>query len=111
MKNLITMYELQTLVERCFDELEGNEFISKLETTEAGPGQKVIVNRQEVINHIANTIIGELHELEMIRRFAPMFREINRLAKDFEMLDEKEQLRANLSGLRIAPAVVPPEDQ
>ena len=101
-KNAITAYELQSLVERCFDEVERAGFIKKVP-----PGAEfqhmVVVNRQEVINHIANTIIGELYELEMIRRMAPMFREVSRLAHDFELLDEREQKRIDLSGLRIAP--------
>lgn len=97
-KNVVTSYELQSLIERCFAECKEANFIAaNLETK-----QTILLNEGEVINHIANTIIGELHELEMIRRIAPMFREVRRLEGDFNMLDDKEQQRINLAGLRIA---------
>lgn len=105
----VTTYELQDLVRRCLDELEQASAIetqSFLETTENGQGtveRKVIADREQIIQHISNTIIGELYELEMIRKIAPMVREVGRLIDDFGMLDERETKRINLAGLRIAP--------
>lgn len=109
----ITIYELQALVHRCFEEAEKAGFIKAYQTA-APPGVEVsehavgytlkaITNKDELVKHISRTIVGELYELELIRRIAPIFREVKRLTSDFEFLDVKEQERINISGLRIAP--------
>ena len=106
-ENVVTVYELQSLIERCLEEVERAGYIkssSVLETDVNGPGlteRKILVNQEEIVKHIANTIYGELYELEMIRRMAPIFREFYRLAEDFKMIDERDQKRVNLAGLRI----------
>lgn len=103
----ITTYELQDLVRRCLDELEQAEAIKKERYQLASHlevhDRLVITDREQVIQHIANTIIGELYELEMIRKIAPIVREVRRLTDDFNMLDDRETKRINLAGLRIAP--------
>lgn len=106
----VTTYELQDLIRRCLDELEQAQAIEKRPIPEKGQGlipimkeSLVIQDREQIIQHIANTIIGELYELEMIRKMAPIFREVRRLTDDFNMLDDRETKRVNLAGLRIAP--------
>jgi hypothetical protein len=103
----ITIYELQSLVSRCIDEAEKAEFIIELTIPSADPAVekkvKVLLNKEELVKHISRTIVGELFELEIIRRLAPVFREVKRLCNDFELLDIKEQERINIQGLRIAP--------
>ena len=114
-KPQITTYELQDLVRRCLDELEQAQAIKKLDEQETRVATfeveslkdmesvLVITDREQIIQHISNTIIGELYELEIIRKMAPIFREVRRLTDDFNMLDDREQKRINLAGLRIAP--------
>lgn len=114
-KPQVTTYELQDVIRRCLDELEEAEAIKKLSKGETDIANfeisslasmesiLVIADREQIIQHISNTIIGELYELEMIRKMAPIFREVGRLVDDFGMLDEREQKRINLAGLRIAP--------
>jgi len=51
--------------------------------------------------HIALTIVGELHELEVIRKIGPMFRMIESLKEDFRIFDERGQEDYRIRNLRI----------
>ncbi len=93
-----TQYDLQALVRRCLQECEKSGHI---EVQDEGLSL-VITDREEVIKHIANTVVGELTELEIIRRIAPIMREIPRLEKDFQFLDDRARTSVAEGNLRIA---------
>jgi len=97
-----TVYDLENIIERCFEECVKSEYIQKQITAERDE-IAVIVNRDEVVKHISKTIIGELHELEVIRRISPIFREFRRLEKDFQHFDDLQKLEGDLQTLRIHP--------
>jgi len=103
----LTIYNLEGIVERCLAEAEEAGYLKRIafhrttgEETSVVPG---IVNRLELVKHISKTIIGELHEFEVIRRISPVFREFKRLAEDFAFFDEQQAEYQRLLATRVEP--------
>jgi hypothetical protein len=112
-----TVFDLPEIIIRCFEEAKKLGYISNyLGTTEELIERKqlpvpIIVNQNDLAHHISRTIIGELYELEIIRRIVPIFRENRALTHDFllfgdafELFYDKQIQEQQLSGLRIEPA-------
>lgn len=90
-----TVYQLEQIVKKALEEC-----------VQAGSIRKEVVednhfNMDAVANHISQTVIGELHELEIIRRLAPIFREIPRLVRDFEHVDTEQTADSRRGSLKI----------
>lgn len=90
-----TVYQLEQIVKRALEEC-----------VQAGTIRKEVVednhfNIDAAASHISQTIIGELHELEIIRRLAPIFREIPRLVKDFQLIDAEQATESHRAALKI----------
>lgn len=90
-----TIFDLKEIIERCFEEGKKAGYIQNFTIEEFG-GKKTeamrIVNQTDLVQYISMTIIGELYELELIRRIAPIFRENRALTKDFQEFGEDFQL-------------------
>jgi hypothetical protein len=112
-----TVFDLPEIIVRCFAEAKKLGYISDyLGATEELVVQgrqipvPIIVNQNDLAHHISRTIIGELYELEIIRRIVPIFRENRALTHDFllfgdafELFYDKQIQEQKLSGLRIEP--------
>lgn len=90
--------DLDKLIARCFDECEQVGYLLKSGT------KRVIVNQEELVKHIQKTIIGELFELEICRRLAPIFREAERLSRDFSYLEARDAQEKMMLSMRIGQA-------
>lgn len=89
-----TVYQLNEIVEKALKECREAKLIRP--DFEGG-----IVISQEAAEHISKSVIGELHELEIIRRLAPIFREIPRLVKDFQLVDAEQTTDSHRAALKI----------
>ncbi len=101
-----TVFDLQELIQRCFNEAKEAGLIKKAarefyDDAQLPIGQTLIINERDLVKHIALTIVGELHEFEVIRRIAPLFREVNRLQSDFRYFEEREAADQQMRSLRI----------
>ena len=101
-----TIYDLQKIIERCFLECEEAKYIRRRTVMSSDPNTEnsvefVLVSRTEVEKHISMTVIGELMELEMIRKLSPIFRGVARLAEEFQYLDDRGRVAQQMAGLRI----------
>lgn len=102
-----TVYNLNKLVKRCLEESTRAGDIENTTRVENNPRpttRLTIVNEDAVCDHIAKTIIGELHELEIVRKVAPIFRVVRSLQDDFAVIDSEEKFHTSLQGLRIETA-------
>jgi hypothetical protein len=133
-KPLPTIYNLRELIERCFEEArqagfirvtEGSpvsrlpENLAVVDTTEAlkqpdggaltSISAQVIAEERKLAEHIALTIVGELQELELIRKIAPMFRMFRQLEQNFLELDSATEHEAKMRSLRVPPPEEPEE--
>lgn len=104
-----TVYDLQSIIERCFEEAKKLGYVRTIDK-ESIPPVDVIHNQEELVKHIALTVIGELYEFEIIRRIGPLFRENRALSHDFlifgeafDLFFDKAVQDAKLHGLRIEP--------
>jgi len=101
-----TIFDLQSIIEKCFEDCKKMGYL--LEYRGADGERLLVVNQTDLINHIRLTVIGELYELEIIRRIAPIFREHRALTTDFMLFGEafqefydKEIQARQMKGLRI----------
>jgi hypothetical protein len=102
-KQMPTIYNLQELIDRCFEEARKAGYL-KIEILEhAGTGPQIVVDQYKLTHHIALTIIGELYELEIIRKIGPMFRMFRQIETDFQNLDHAQALDFRLRNLRRTP--------
>lgn len=106
MEDRKTVFELESIIARCFEEAKKVGYIKNLQNTE----YDYVENQRELIHHISMTVIGELYEFEIIRRIAPIFRENRALSADFLMFGDAFQLfydkviqEAKSRGIRIHP--------
>lgn len=88
-KEMAFAVDLKVLVERAI-----NEYYKSLERDQAS-------SIGEMAQHIANTINGELHELEIVRKVAPIIRMIPGLQADFKLIDDRMAEVARLQNLRL----------
>lgn len=105
-----TVLDLDKIVERCLREaLEARRFLKPNLTADLGGEvglHKALlenVDFQVVSEHVAKSIIGELYELEIIRKLAPMFRMVPQLQNDFGYLDSRLAQHDKLRNLRKEP--------
>lgn len=113
-----TVFDLEPIIRRCFEEAKKMGYINDKKLTASAEGIEVkegisfpqIVNQDELVHHIALTVVGELYEFEIIRRIAPIFRENRALSADFQMFGDAFQLfydktiaDSKLRGIRIHP--------
>ena len=96
-----TVFDLERLIKRCFEESEKSGDI-KPASGWGDRNSKVLVNSDAVAKHISMTIIGELFELEIVRKIAPMFRQFRSLERDLSYVEERQAADTALLGLRIA---------
>ena len=80
-----TVLDLEEIVKRTLNECVEAKMISA-----EGDGL-LYVQTEKVAKHIALSIIGELHELEVLRKIGPVIRAINSIIRDFEFFDEVER--------------------
>lgn len=110
-----TVQDLEQLITRCFKELEESKDIKKekiYDDPKVTDTRTVIVNEENVARHISMTIIGELQELEVVRKLAPWFRQMRSLERDMEYIEMRQAAATSLLGLRIeAPTSKPPENR
>jgi len=117
-KPLPTVWNLRELVERCLDEARKSGFIIVSQGTPVseiprdvkveGKMQEfiqaqVIADERKLAEHIALTIIGELRELEVLRKVAPMFRAFRQIENDLNELDVVAVEEFKLRNLRRVP--------
>jgi hypothetical protein len=89
-----TIYELKDIIKRCLNECEQAGYIATV-------NKKIIVDEDMVAEHISKTIIGELLELEILRKLSPIFRTLDSIKVNMKFLDEKQAIDAGISNLRI----------
>lgn len=91
-----TIYQLRKVITKAFEEAE-----------QAGLTQGAgIVKKPELIEHITRTVIGELYELEVLRKIGPIFRMFKELVEDFKYLDDQqaaESKRLSTTVTELAP--------
>src|SRR3990172_5545019 len=93
------IYNLEGIITRCFEEGKRAGWIKEKTTALTMTTEWVIVNEYELVKHISKTTIGELYELEVIRKLAPIFRMFRELNNDFLEIDQstnEEFRRLNL---------------
>jgi len=88
-KEMTLAVDLQVLVERAV-----HEYYKSLEKDQAS-------SIAEMAKHVANTVNGELHELEIIRKIAPIIRMIPGLQSDFKLIDDRLAEVARIQNLRL----------
>jgi hypothetical protein len=109
-----TVYDLQSIIERCFEEGKKMGYIKTRDIINAPEAENerltIVANQFDFVKHIALTIVGELYEFEIIRRISPIFRENKALTMDFlafgsafEFFYDKAIQDAQLHGFRIEP--------
>jgi hypothetical protein len=97
----LTQFDLEELIGRCLEECVASGYIQKSQVADSTVTHETIINRVETLKHISKTIIGELLEFEIIRRWAPWEREHKRLDADLQHIVEREAQYRQLLGLRI----------
>jgi len=108
-----TQYTLEPVIRRALAECLKAKFISAELTftnlTEPGEihvrSARVVIDERQVAAHISATVIGELYELEMVRKLGPLCRALNQLLGDFHMLDE---VAADFSRVQTMRIEIPP---
>lgn len=103
-----TVLDLSRMIERCLKELLKarrllNQGSYKLDEDMMQRLYLMVEERldyETVCQHISKTIIGELYELEMVNKLAPMFRMIPQLQADFKLLDDRYAQEQKLQTLR-----------
>lgn len=104
-----TVYELREIIQRCLKECEDAKYIQEVgymsessdgEIKHSGP-MKIIINSDQIADHISKTIIGELLEFEVLRKLSPMFRQLRSIEKNMEFLDDKHAKDSAMQSLRI----------
>ena len=109
-----TIFDLEPIIKRCLEESKKMGYIKDQVVIDPGLFAQATIqylaNQDELVHHIALTIIGELYEFEIIRRISPLFRENRALSADFLAFGDAFQLfydkviaDAKLRGLRIHP--------
>lgn len=101
-KNYI--FDLERIITRCFQEGRKAGWVSQVETVREGDVQ-AIADEHKLVQHISKTVIGELHELELINRLAPIFRSIRQLAHEFEEVDAAHAAEARRLNIRKDPTI------
>ena len=91
MESRVTIFQLQELVERAIQECVEADYIH---------GE---VNAIESAKHISKTVIGELVELEVLRKIQAISRTQKEVSKDLEFLDsvvieEHKKINLRISG-------------
>lgn len=90
-----TVLDLEEIVGRALSECVEAKMIS-------AEGESLLyVETEKVAKHIALTVIGELHELEVLRKIGPVIRAVNGILKDFEFFDEVERNYQKLMATRV----------
>lgn len=104
-ENRKTIYDLEKIIERCFDEGIKAEYVSKSTGSSAefklSITDYIIKNRQGLITHISHTIIGELHELDLIRKLQPFARALPQILDDFSFLEDRMNSQSRKMSLRM----------
>ena len=96
-----TIYNLRELIQRCFDEGKKAGFLLEYN---AADGPRVILQDEfKLTQHIALTIVGEMKELEIVRKVGPMFRMFRELEGNFKELDDAATADFKLRNMRVAP--------
>lgn len=90
-----TVLDLEEIVGRALSECVEAKMIS------AEDEGALYLETPKVAKHIAMTIIGELHELEVLRKIGPVIRAVSSLIKDFEFFDEVERNYQKLMATRV----------
>jgi len=110
-----TVFDLEQIIKRCFEEStkagdiqvldEHNTEIATFEVPalEDRTNITLLVNIDNVAIHISRTIIGELYELEVVRKLAPFFRQFRSMERDLMYLEERQAADTAMLGLRITP--------
>lgn len=107
-----TVYDLTSIIERCFEESKKMGYIRTVKRADPEPDEATniyyIEHKDDLVKHIALTIVGELYEFEIIRRIGPILRENRALTHDFlafgeafDLFYDKAVQDAQLHGLRI----------
>jgi len=104
-----TIYQLEKLIERCLNESERAGDLAVANPT-AKVKHRILINEDNVIRHISMTIIGELHELEIIRKMGPMFRQFRSVERDFFFLEDQQKGFEGLQALKIPDPGLPPDE-
>lgn len=94
-KKLYTQHDLKKLIERCFEECERNGAIVEANNT------KILLRPMVVSEHITRTIIGELYELEILRKLGPLMRQQKAIESDMKMLEERSDEEWKLAQRRV----------
>lgn len=106
-----TIYDLEKIVERCFEEAIKAEYIAKSTGNSAefklSVTDYIIKNRQDLIRHISHTIVGELYELEIIRKLQPFARALPQILEDFRFLDSSMNAESRKMSLRMKDHMEP----
>jgi hypothetical protein len=111
-KLIYTVHNLNNLIERAIMEASDFHKKNKYDIT-----SKVLATQSRVLaNHISKTIIGELFELELVRKMQPLLRDqgawmrlVGYVAQDFKFLEDDEKNYTELINLR-SPAPKEGED-
>lgn len=98
--NLKTSLDLKEIITRCVKESEDAGHITNI-TELNGKVIKGLINEDAFCDHVAKTVIGELHELEIIRKLAPMFRMFRSIERDMEFIENRQVAEQNIANLRI----------
>ena len=93
MDQLKTVFEMKDIIERCLVECQEAGYITK--------DGRIMVNTDAICDHISKTLIGELMEFEVLRKLAPMFRQLRSIEKDMGYLDDKAATASSYHSLRI----------
>ena len=111
--NFKTAYDMKEIINRCFKECEEAEYIGKTEIIEyegednnENPHEveySFIRNQDQVADHIAKTLFGELLEFEVLRKLSPLFRSVRSIEANMEHLDNVQAFEASKGNIRIGP--------
>lgn len=96
-----TQYELRDLVRRCFEECKKNKAITLVSPGLLGKEVEALTDKNAVIEHIAKTIIGELFELEILRKLGPTIRQQKSIEADMEFLEKRADEEWRRQNLRV----------
>ena len=80
-----TVLDLEEIVKRTLNECVEAKMIS------AEDEGALYMETAKIAKHISLSIIGELHELEVLRKIGPVIRAINSIIRDFDFFDEVER--------------------
>ncbi len=96
-----TIYEMKAIINRCFEECKDAGHTISYDTVGPHGVITVLINQDAIADHISKTLIGELLELEILRKLSPLFRQFRSIEKDLQFLDEQAARESGFQSLRI----------